>query len=226
MSETKIENKEIVVTGQVLSQDMGMVPGKNTFRIGEKIIAKRTGLADIRGRVIKIIPLSGSYIPEYNDEIVGRIIETQSTGWQVDIGAPYDAYLPLSEYSSAYIDTRRTETMDLLHEGDVVFVRVVKYTKTKNLIVSMKGRRYHKLTDGILKKITPQKVPRLIGKRGSMITLIKKATNTNIIVGPNGWVWIKGPDPEQEVRVIKAIELVEKNAHKQGLTEKIEKLLK
>ena len=101
MSETKIENKQIVVTGDVLSNDMGMVPGKNTFRIGERIIAKKIGLVDIKGRVIKIIPLTGSYTPAYNDEVVGRILETQSSGWQVDIGAPYDAYLPLTEYSSA-----------------------------------------------------------------------------------------------------------------------------
>ena len=226
MEKTKIENKKIVVTGQVMSEDMGMVPGKNTFRIGEKIIAKQTGLSEIKGVVMKIIPLTGSYIPEYNDEVVGRIIETQSTGWQVDIGAPYDAYLPMTEYSMAYIDTRRTDAMDLLKEGDIVFVRVVKYTKTKNLIVSMKGRRYSKLKEGIIKKITPQKVPRLIGKRGSMITLIKKATNSNMLVGPNGWVWLKSDNSENELKVVKAISLVEANAHKQGLTEKMEKILK
>jgi len=226
MEKTKIENKEIVVTGQVMSEDMGIVPGKNTFRIGKKIIAKRTGLSEIRGVVMKIIPLTGSYIPEYNDEVVGRIIETQSSGWQVDIGASYDAYLPMTEYSMAYIDTRRTDAMDLLKEGDVVFVRVVKYTKTKNLIVSMKGRRYSKLKEGLIKKITPQKVPRLIGKRGSMITLIKKATNSNMMVGPNGWIWLKGDTAENELAIVKAIELVEANAHKQGLTEKMEKILK
>lgn len=226
MSETKIENKQIVVTGQILSEDMGMVPGKNAFRTGEKIIAKKTGLADIKGRVIKIIALTGTYVPEYNDEVIGKIVETQSTGWQVDIGAPYEAYLPLTEYSMGYVDTRRTDPLDLMQEGNLVFVRVVKYTKTKKLIISMKGRRYHQLKGGILKKITPQKVPRLIGKKGSMITLIKKATNTNIIVGPNGWVWIKGEQPEDEVKVMRAIGIVEENAHKQGLTEKIENLLK
>ena len=68
MTQAKVENKEIVVTGQVLSEDMGMVHGKNTFRINEKIITKKIGLADIKGRVIKIIPLTGGYIPEYNDE--------------------------------------------------------------------------------------------------------------------------------------------------------------
>jgi exosome complex component RRP4 len=226
MNKVKVENKKIVVTGQVLSEDMGTVPGKNTFRIGEKIIAKRTGLTDIRGRVIKIIPLSGGYIPEYNNEVVGKIIETQSTGWQVDIGAPYVAYLPLTEYSRAYMDTRRTDTTDLMREGDLVFVRVIKYTGTKSLLVSMRGRKYHKLSDGVLKKITPQKVPRLIGKKGSMITLIKDHTKTTIFVGPNGWVWVKGSNPEDELKAIKAIELVEANSHKQGLTEKIEQLLK
>ncbi|MBR9678987.1 MAG: hypothetical protein GON13_01860 [Nanoarchaeota archaeon] len=226
MEKIKLENKEIVVTGQIMSNDMGIVPGKNTFRIGEKIIAKQTGLSEIKGVVMKIIPLTGTYTPEYNDEVVGKIIETQSSGWQVDIGAPHDAYLPMTEYSLAYIDTRRTDAMDLLKKGDMVFVRVIKYTQTKNLLVSMKGRRYSKLKEGIIKKITPQKVPRLIGKRGSMITLIKKATNSNMLVGPNGWIWLKGNTVENELKIVKSIELVEANAHKQGLTEKMEKILK
>ncbi len=225
--ETKtVEDKKIVVTGEVLSEDMGMVPGKNTFRSGSKIIAKRVGLSDVNGRAIKIIPLTGGYIPEFDDEVVGKIIETQSTGWQVNIGAPYDAYLPLSEYSMAFIDTRRTDTLDLMHEGDFVLVRVVKYTKTKNLIVSMKGRKFQQLKGGIVHKITAQKVPRLIGKKGSMIGMIKNATKTNIIVGPNGWVWIKGEKPEDELKAVEALKVVEENAHKQGLTEKVEKLLK
>jgi exosome complex component RRP4 len=226
MNKTKIENKQIVVTGEVLSEDMGTVPGKHTFRIGKKIIAKRTGLADIRGRVIKIIPLSGGYIPEYNNEVVGKIVETQGTGWQVDIGAPYIAYLPLTEFSRSYMDTRRTDPAEIMMEGDLVFARVIKYTTTKSLLVSLRGRKYHQLKGGIVKKITPQKVPRLIGKKGSMITLIKQQTNTVILVGPNGWVWIKGDNPANELKAIKAIELVEANSHKQGLTEKIEKLLK
>ncbi len=226
MNKTKVEDKQIVVPGEVLAEDIEMIPGKNTFRIGEKIIAKTVGLVDIKGRVIKIISLSGKYVPNKFDELIGVVLEVSNTGWQIDIGAPYQAYLPFSEYSRRFMDSKRIETIDLLGEGDVIQCKVVKYTKTKNLIVSTKDYKDKKLEGGIIIRITPQKVPRMIGKQGSMINLLRDKTQTSIIAGPNGWVWIKGDTPENELRAVKAIEFINENAHKQGLTEKIENLLK
>jgi len=70
--------------------------------------------------------------------------------------------------------------------------------------------------------ITPSKVPRLIGKQGSMIELIKNKTNCQIIVGQNGVVWIKG---EQEGLAAKAILTIENESHISGLTDKITAML-
>ncbi|PIN99744.1 RNA-binding protein [archaeon CG10_big_fil_rev_8_21_14_0_10_43_11] len=226
MSKTDVKDKDIVVPGQTLAKDMGLVAGKNTYRHGEEIIAKTAGLVDIKGRVIKIIPLSGKYIPNKFDELIGVILEAGGTGWQVNIGAPYQAYLPFSEYTKRFMDSRHVETVDLLAEGDLIQCKIVKYTKTKNLIVSTKHLQDKKLEGGIVIRVTPQKVPRIIGKQGSMITLLREKTNTNIIAGPNGWVWIKSDKPENELKAAQAIEFINQNAHKQGLTEKIEKLLK
>ena len=61
-----------------------------------------------------------------------------------------------------------------------------------------------KFRGGIIVDITPTKVPRLIGKKGSMINMIKDKTNCKIIVGQNGLVWVKGEeDMEQLTKDIK-----------------------
>jgi exosome complex component RRP4 len=55
-----------------------------------------------------------------------------------------------------------------------------------------------------------------------MIELIKKKTGSEIYVGQNGVIWIKGGNKE---KAIEAILTIEKEAHTVGLTEKIAKML-
>jgi exosome complex component RRP4 len=68
-------------------------------------------------------------------------------------------------------------------------------------------------------------VPRIIGKQGSMVSMIKKATNCNIIVGQNGVVWIKGLNPEDELITVQTITKIELESHISGLTERIKNFL-
>lgn len=81
-----------------------------------------------------------------------------------------------------------------------------------------------KFRGGIIVDITPTKVPRLIGKKGSMINMIKDKTNCKIIVGQNGLVWVKGEeDMEQLTKDI--IHMIEAEAHTSGLTNKVKNKL-
>ena len=86
----------------------------------------------------------------------------------------------------------------------------------------MNDHRTRKLIGGRILKITPSKVPRVIGKAGSMIELIKDKTKCQIIVGQNGVIWIKG---EKESLASKTILMIEKESHISGLTDKITKFL-
>ena len=71
-------------------------------------------------------------------------------------------------------------------------------------------------------KITPSKVQRLIGREGSMIEMIKDKTKTQIIVGQNGIVWLKG---EKESLAVKAVLTIENESHTVGLTDRVSQLL-
>jgi len=86
----------------------------------------------------------------------------------------------------------------------------------------MEDRRCRKLRGGRIIKIAPSKVPRVIGKKGTMVRQIKNKTETKIIVGQNGLVWIKGENPNLAARAVKK---VEEEAHLSGLTDKIDEWL-
>jgi exosome complex component RRP4 len=83
-----------------------------------------------------------------------------------------------------------------------------------------------KVSQGHLVKINPTKVPRLIGHKGSMIYVIKRETGCNITVGQNGWVLVSSNRPEMESLAIRAIRIVEKEAHTTGLTDRIAEFLR
>ena len=80
-----------------------------------------------------------------------------------------------------------------------------------------------KIEEGLIVKINPNKVPRIIGKEGSMVKLIKENTNCNITVGQNGLIWIKGDKVEDELFSKEAILFVAEKSSISGLTEEVKK---
>src|SRR3989344_2716245 len=106
--------------------------------------------------------------------------------------------------------------------GDVVSAKIFG-VKSKGLDLSLKGRGLVKLEGGFVFRITPSRVPRVIGREGSMIGLIKEKTGCNITVGQNGWIWINGPDFDSQIKARNAIEMVAEKVHVSGLTELMEK---
>ncbi|MDE1858262.1 MAG: KH domain-containing protein, partial [Thaumarchaeota archaeon] len=90
--------------------------------------------------------------------------------------------------------------------------------------LSIRGEGYGKIDSGEIVKISPTKVPRLIGKRGSMINLISEKTGCDIRVGQNGAVVINGT-PEGVVRAAKAVKIVEEETHAADLMARVDAYL-
>jgi exosome complex component RRP4 len=73
-------------------------------------------------------------------------------------------------------------------------------------------------------EVSPSKVPRVIGRNGSMIQMLKNETGCRIYVGQNGRIWIDG-DLDNIVKAIQAVKMIEEEAHGLGLTEKVKRFL-
>lgn len=219
-----VKERDIVVPGEVIAEGMGFLPSKGLYREGSKIHAGRLGMIAIEGQVIKLIPLTGVYLPKINDKIIGRIIDVLMTGWRIETRSPYSAVLGLKDATMEFIP-RSADLTQYYGLGDYVLCKVITVTSQKLIDVTMKGAGLRKLKDGRLVEVNPHKVPRVIGKDGSMVLMIKNATGCDISVGQNGWIWVMGPTPEQECQAVSAIKRVEDEAHLPGLTERMKAYL-
>ena len=224
MSKILVKEREIVVPGEIVAEGMDYLPAKGILREGERLIASQIGMINVEGRLVKLIPLTGSYSPKRDDLVIGNVVNITFSGWIVDIGHSNLSMLSLKDGSNDFIE----KTADLTQYydfNDVIIAKITNVTKSNAIDLSMKGPGLMKLIGGIIIDIDSTKVPRVIGKQGSMITLIKTKTNCKIMVGQNGKIWIKGEDPKMELKAIEAIELVERESHIEGLTQIVEKFL-
>jgi len=216
--ETK-KQRRIVIPGDLLGVGRA---GHGTFIENGKVYSKYVGLADKKGDLHFVIQLSGVYNPKRGDGVIGKIKDIAFSRWVVDINSPYFAILQLNEAVDEFIDLTKTDLTKYYDYGELIFAEISSVTKTKIVQLSMKNRKCRKLHGGRIVKVTPAKVPRIIGKNGSMVEMIKEKTNTQIVVGQNGVVWIKG---EKEDLAIEAILEIEKRSHVSGLTDQIKNML-
>jgi len=197
-------------------------PGPGTYRVGGKIYASILGLLAPRPPVIQVIPLSGRYIPKPNDVVLGTVTDVQGTFWLLDIGAP--RWAPLHMTGTPW-KTDIGELEQLLRVGESVVVRVESLDPTGRIGVTMLGEGLGKLEGGAIVTLTPARIPRVVGRGGSMVETITRHTGAQIAVGQNGRVWIGG-SPEAIARVSEALRMISEEGQRRGLTERVDSYLR
>lgn len=211
------EERQLVVPGEVVAKGDDFLPGENTKKEDGQIIALRYGLSDISENIVKVIAVSGVYQARRGNVVIGEVVGLTSAGWLVDIGVAENAFLSIMEVPR-YVD--KNALHEVLNIGDAVIAKIWNMG-SRGIDLSVKMRGFGKLHDGMIFEVNCNKIPRIIGKEGSMINLIKENTGCNISVGQNGWIWIKGESVDMELFARKAIKYVEANATKEGLTDEV-----
>jgi exosome complex component RRP4 len=217
-SEESSKKRKAVIPGEVIISGEDYLPGEGARREGNDILATRYGLAEESGRIVKVIAITGAFIPRRNNVVIGRVTDITFHGWLVDIDSASAGFLPLEE-SPRFVN--KNEMDQFLAIGDVVAAKIWS-VKAKGIDLALKGKGLGKLEGGFIFRVIPNRVPRIIGREGSMINLIKDKTGCDITVGQNGWIWIKGPSIDAEIRARKSIEYIADKVHVEGLTEKME----
>jgi len=162
----------------------------------------------------KTTRLFGYYMPEVNDIVIGKVIDVLSNGWIIDINSPYVGKLSLKDTG--------VDPSDLYTYGDYILCQIVKMTKNK--LIDLEIKKKEKLNDGLILKVDPARIPRLIGKNSSMLNLIKEYLKIDIIIGKNGRVYLNG-DINNVLKAVDIIKFVINNSYKRGLTEKVKEIL-
>jgi exosome complex component RRP4 len=220
-SELLVRERALVTPGDVIARGMEYLPGPGTYRENGELKSKVLGLVRLKERLVTVVSLSGVYVPKPGDGIIGKISDMSATFWIVDLNSPYDALLNISEAVPEFVE-HGTDISIYYDIGDVIYVKVLSVSRTKNVSLTMNDYRAKKLLGGRLLTVTATKVPRVIGREGSMIELIKKYTGCLITVGQNGVIWVKGPNEDLAARTV---HLIEREAHIEGLTERVTEFL-
>ena len=215
------ERKQLVSPGELLAEGPYFA-GENTYREGGKIFSSRVGMAEVIGNKLIVVPVKGAYIPRLDDIVIGRITDITMSSWQVDICAPYPALLPMSETPlHRGREGGRRDLSEIYGVGDLVLAQVIAFDRTRDPLLTTKGRGLGKITSGRIARISASKIPRIIGKQGSMITMLKKETETDIVPGQNGVILATGRNPDQERIAVEALYMIEREAHTTGLTDHV-----
>lgn len=219
------EKRELVTPGDLVAEG-DYIAGENTYTENGKIYASRIGIAEYETKKIDVVALRAFYIPKVGDTVIGTIVEVGFNSWTVNINSPYSALLRASEVLSRPFRPQQDDLPQVLDVGDLVLAKIASYDRTHDPHLTVSEPGLGKITRGQIVKVTPTKVPRVIGRKGSMISMIKQETGCNIILGQNGMVLITGKDLENEQLAMMAILKIEEESHTTGLTDRITRMLR
>jgi exosome complex component RRP4 len=222
---TFFEPKQIATPGDLLAEG-DYVAGENTYGEDNRVYASRTGLVELDNKNVSIVALKAFYMPKPGDLVIGTVVDVGFNGWTVDLNGPYQAFLKPSDVLSRPFKPQKDELSQVLSAGDLVVAKIVSYDRTHDPQITVAEPGLGKITRGQVVTVTPTKVPRVIGKKGSMISMIKQETGCQIILGLNGVILVTGKTPEEEQAALLAIQKIEEESHTSGLTDRVTQMLK
>ncbi len=197
--------KRIVIPGELVTEERKKL-GSHVFVREGKIYSDSIGLVNDEADFASVVPLEGKYMPQMNDVIIGVITVERFAGYSVDVNSFYPSFVS------------KKELREVLKPGSIISAKVMKVNELNE--VELGNTRM--FFGGEIISVTPVKIPRIIGKEGSMLNILKNGTGSNIIVGRNGRIWAKGGNIDL---LTKAIEKIEGEAHMEHLTNRISEFL-
>jgi len=195
-----MSERKIVVPGEKIAEGMIRMPGG--YSEGGATYATLVGFIDETGRYVQ---LESRYTPMPDDIVVGMITDSRHAGYSVDLALPKEGFIP----SRAVRIT--------LELGDFIVARV-RTIERDGVVELCEVRR---LPKGKIVEFPSAKIPRLIGKKSSMLNVLRTNAGGDIVVGNNGYVWMS--EKCDIPLLLKALEIIRTKAHKPGLTDAIAK---
>src|ERR687890_117822 len=134
-------------------------PSMNVIRVGNSIFSTRIGIAETGRDGIKVIPLSGVYIPRVNDVVIGKIVDRSSLSWDVDINSCFSAHLPAQDVFGRDFSPARDDMNRELATGDLITARIIAFDRKRDPMLTIQDRDLGKIHRGESLKISATRVP-------------------------------------------------------------------
>ena len=197
----------------------------NVVLDGKRIISTAIGLSDVSTDNVRVISLTGIYIPKIDDLIIGKIESIFGNSWFADINSCYKGMLLGQDVFGRGSYPTNSEMKNRLDKGDIIFARIANFDRQREPLISIADNNLGKIDSGELIKISPSKIPRLIGKHGSMIQTIEASTNISITVGQNGLIIFKYDNSTGLKNAIASIKMIAMTYEDANIEEKIQNIL-
>ena len=191
---------EIVLPGEKVLDEPRRVEG--CFDDGVRTYAAVVGVM----REGRIVPLKGHYIPVPGDYVVGIVKEEKFSGYVVDLHSPYEGTFSTRDVREEF------------HLGDVISAKIAEVNEVNEAIL-VEPRKFF---GGQILEVSFVKVPRLIGKNGSMLAMIRDYTGTELFIGKNGRIYLRGGNTSLSALAVMKIDA---EAHLSGLTDRMQRYL-
>jgi len=208
---------DIIVTGDYR-------PEQNVILEGDRLMSTAIGFSEIKDDLVTVTPLTGLYTPKTDDLVVGKIVSHNALSWEVNINSYYPGILTASDVFGKDYSPSKNDLSLKLNTGDIILARIANIN-SRDPLITITGEDLGKIDSGELVKISPAKIPRLIGKHGSMIQTIEGSTNATITVGQNGLIVVSCDETNGLLKALAAIRMVDEQAHLVNLTDKVKKML-
>jgi exosome complex component RRP4 len=245
------DSREVVVPGEVLTEDTkNFLPGRGTIynKKRTKIISLNIGLKQVKKNYINVIPLRGFYTPRPGDKVIALVVDKNPVKYRCDINAKdFGTLKPKNTIKRGKMGSfrgggsrggdrggsrgggsrgggysRDDNDAEVFEIGDILIVKILSADRLNNPELTTVGKYLGKRNNGVVITIDPPKIPRVIGRDGSMIKMLKDLTKSNIFVTQNGRIWIKGEDIAHERLLIESIQKIAMEAHTVGLTDRMQ----
>ena len=197
----------------------------NVVLEGKRVIATSIGLSDVSADSVRVIPLTGVYLPKIDDLVIGTIQYIFGNSWFADINSCYQGMLLGQDVFGRGSYPTTSEMKERLDNGDIIYAKIANSDRQREPLISIADQSLGKIDSGELVKISPTKIPRLIGKHGSMIQSIEASTNATITVGQNGFIILKCDDFAGLQKAIKSIKMIGMTHDDATLEEKVQNIL-
>jgi len=216
--------KRYVIPGDVITT-APLRLNENVVLDGKRIMATCMGLSDVSSDSVRVIPLAGVYLPKTDDLVLCTISFVSGSSWYADMNSCYQGMLLGQDVFGRGSYPTTSEMKERLDKGDIIFARIANSDRQREPLISIADKNLGKIDSGELIKIPPTKIPRLIGKHGSMIQTIEASTNATITVGQNGFIVVSCDETNGLLKALAAIRMIDEQAHLVDLTDKVKKML-
>lgn len=212
---------KLVVPGEIVAKG-NFRSWVNVLKKGEEYLSLFVGRAEISGGRVRVIRLSGPYIPKVGDFVIGVVTDVQPLAATLDINSYVNGYILANAFFKRRIDPSKFDLSNKVNVGDLVAARVKKIERGKDIVLQPDQK--WKVEGDAIFYISPAKAHYLYASRSRIPSKIKELTGAELRLGANGIVVVKG-DLKKIETVKRALDVIESTYNLNGLYGEIIKVL-